>query len=129
MASKTLPAATLLLMIFCHCLSGEEPWGKDAALIHRAERKTKSQPCRGALGDHATLLIAFHQEVISPADGPRSHYRPSSSQYTRDAIAKYGFFRGFIMGCDRLMRENSDPWIYPTCCEEDGIPYKWDPVR
>ncbi len=62
----------------------------------------------------AKVMIKFHQNNISKTDGPRSHYVPSSSQYTLDAIQKYGFFYGFLLGCDRLMRENNDPWIYPT---------------
>jgi len=56
--------------------------------------------------------------VISPADGPRSHFYPSSSQYTKDAMDKYGFFAGFLMGCDRLMRENNEEWIYPRNAED-----------
>ncbi len=76
----------------------------------------------------AECLITFHQEVISPADGPRSHYYPTSSHYTMDAIHKYGFFRGWIMGCDRLMRENNDPWIYRTTPGRYHCDTKYDPV-
>ncbi|MEX1012664.1 MAG: membrane protein insertion efficiency factor YidD, partial [Waddliaceae bacterium] len=72
--------------------------------------------------------IYFHQNVISPADGPRSHYFPSSSQYTLEAIRKYGFFKGVIYGCDRLMRENDDPWIYPEYMLPDCTTLKYDPV-
>ena len=67
--------------------------------------------------------------VISPADGPRSHFIPSSSQYTYDAISRYGFFKGFILGCDRLMRENNDPWVYRTTLNPAGAVMKWDTVR
>lgn len=74
------------------------------------------------------MLIHFHQNVISPADGPRSSYFPSSSQYTLEAMRKYGFFTGFIMGCDRLMRENSETWVYRTVTLPDGSVTKWDPV-
>jgi putative component of membrane protein insertase Oxa1/YidC/SpoIIIJ protein YidD len=66
------------------------------------------------LGTVAETLIDFHQTIISPADGPRSHFLPSSSQYTLEAMRTYGFYQGFLMGCDRLMRENSDPWVYKT---------------
>lgn len=74
-------------------------------------------------------MIAFHQEVISPADGPRSHFLPSSSQYTLDAMRRYGFFKGYLMGCDRLMRENEDPWVYKKITLSDGTVRKLDPVR
>lgn len=32
------------------------------------------------------------------------------------------------MGCDRLMRENSDDWVYRKV-EENGKLFKYDPVR
>lgn len=88
----------------------EEPWGRDAPLA----RKAASEPHLSPLQQVATHLIHFHQKVISPANGPRSKFVPSSSQYTLLAIQRYGFVRGFVMGCNRLMRENSDPWLYPT---------------
>lgn len=76
----------------------------------------------------ARQAILFHQNVLSKVDGPRSHFRPSSSQYMLDAMQKHGFFTGFFIGCDRLLRENDDPWVYRT------IPFgekqmKYDPVR
>lgn len=108
-----------------------DPWGKDADLAFlqpspcSASQKI-STPILGELGE---ALINFHQDVISPCDGPRSHFIPSSSQYTLDAMRKYGFFKGFQMGCDRLMRENSEEWIYPTIQDASGNSMKWDPVR
>jgi putative component of membrane protein insertase Oxa1/YidC/SpoIIIJ protein YidD len=105
-----------------------DPWGKDADLIKQKPRKQQERV------DHiginiSTILIRFHQEVISPIDGPRSHFRPSSSQYTLDAIQKYGFLKGFFMGSDRLLRENDDPWLYPKMQDEKNDVFKWDPVR
>lgn len=73
-------------------------------------------------------MIEFHQDVISPADGPRSHFSPSSSQYTLEAIRRYGFIRGFALGCDRLQRENKEDWVYPTSIGNDGLKIKLDPV-
>ena len=102
----------------------EEPWGKDADLLHKAP---SCPPI--AFRTLPEKLIRFHQEVISPADGPRSHFVPSSSQYTLDAIRKYGFLQGFLLGCDRLQRENSDPWIYRKALNGSGVELKWDPVR
>jgi len=72
-------------------------------------------------------LIWIHQNFISEADGPRSHYIPSSSQYTLEAIRKYGFFKGWILGCDRLMRENKDDWVY-TKTQGPYCMLKYDPV-
>jgi uncharacterized protein len=70
-------------------------------------------------------MIDFHHCVISKADGPRSNFYPSSSHYTQEAMCKYGFFKGYLMGCDRLMRENGERWVYPTICV-DGFDLKVD---
>lgn len=107
-----------------------DPWGKDADLA-RLERPCSCEvkQCKiPFFNDLAEVLIEFHQDVISPADGPRSHFIPSSSQYTLDAIQMYGFFQGVAMGCDRLMRENDDPWVYRKTLDPAGDLIKYDPV-
>lgn len=107
-------------------LHAEDPWGKDAELAYTSSKPSfepsKTAPCV------SEFLINFHQQVISPADGPRSSFFPGSSQYTKQAIIKYGFFKGFLLGCDRLMRENGETWVYP----KKFIWKKWtkyDPVK
>jgi putative component of membrane protein insertase Oxa1/YidC/SpoIIIJ protein YidD len=117
MASKLL---LLPLTLFAHYT---EPWGKDHNLQSPAPKIIER-----SIGTRiADLVIDFHQQVISPVDGPRSHFRPSSSQYMRQAMHNYGFFKGFVMGCDRLLRENNEPWVYRTV-EENGNLYKYDPA-
>lgn len=102
-----------------------DPWGKDADL---AMQKVDEIPkINNPLVKFAEVMIHFHQNNISKTDGPRSHFVPSSSQYTLEAIQKYGFFYGFLLGCDRLMRENNDPWIYSTT-EGKYNTLKRDPV-
>ena len=104
------------------------PWGKDADLryIEAAEEAKSIKPSLTVRA--AEKIIHFHQNVLSPVDGPRSHYRPSSSNYMKEAMLKHGFITGFFMGCDRLMRENSDEWVYKKI-EQDGKLFKYDPVR
>lgn len=127
MKIKVLIAVACLISLSCY---SEGPWGKDADLVLPICPVCVPQYCETPIiGKIGEVLIRFHQEVISPADGPRSHYIPSSSQYTLDAMRKYGFFKGVMMGCDRLMRENNEPWIYPTVIGPDGTKMKWDPVR
>ena len=125
--NKTL--TLLFLCFFASCYG--DPWGKDADLVPK--QKCCPPPVRKCqtpfFGPLAECLIAFHKQVISPADGPRSHHKPNSSQYMLDAIRKYGFFRGVPIGCDRLMRENEDPWIYTVVLDEKGDPFKYDPVK
>lgn len=121
-----------LLLLLCIPLSLSArpgyftPWGKDAdiSLPTPAEEKPPSRSLAASL---AESLIHFHQNVLSPVDGPRSHFRPSSSNYMLDAIHKYGFIQGFVMGCDRLLRENSEEWCYQSI-EEEGKLYKYNPV-
>lgn len=106
-----------------------DPWGKDADLAFFEEAPQPKAVHSGLGVKLSELLIQFHQDVISPADGPRSHFIPSSSQYTMEAIKKYGFFKGWVYGCDRLMRENSDKWVYREVLSPNGTMIKWDPVR
>lgn len=101
----------------------KEPWGKDAFLTKSPEKLQGSSS--NPLAIAAQALISFHQNYISPLDAPRSHFKPSSSQYMQEAIKRYGFFEGFILGCDRLLRENDDKWIYPPF--QNG-PLKHDPI-
>lgn len=118
-------------LLFCFIflslpLFSEEPWGKDSDLIRQTTKN--SSPKKQTLpSSFAKSIIRFHQTWISPADGPRSHYVPSSSQYTFEAIEKYGFFQGAGMGFDRLMRENDEEWRYQKIQKGDSW-WKYDPV-
>ncbi len=108
------------------------PWGKDAELALEYERmpsKSATIKIQNSLITLAEKIIRFHQQILSPADGPRSHFFPSSSQYMLNAIHRYGFFKGYTLGCDRLMREHHEPWLYNTIITRDGHVLKWDPVR
>lgn len=115
----------LLLLLFSslHAESGfVEPWGKDGDL--KVQIAPPTAPSSLMIGV-AKALIHFHQNIISPVDGPRSHFKPSSSNYMLLAMQKHGFTQGFIMGCDRLLRENDASWVYQTIVE-DGKIYKYD---
>ncbi len=43
------------------------------------------------------------------------------------AIERYGFLRGFVMGCDRLLRENNEEWVYRKIEAGDRV-FKYDPA-
>lgn len=118
----------ILCFLFCSLSARErfqEPWGKDAELLHTAPPAPIRQPHLGTR--IADRIIRFHQEVISPVDGPRSHFRPTSSRYMQLAMQRYGFVKGFLMGCDRLLRENEETWVYRTV-QIDGRTFKYDPA-
>lgn len=122
----------LFVLSFIPIILLSQPWGKDADLAIKHKIENPLSGCNqnpSLLAQFGRLAIKFHQDVISPADGPRSHFIPSSSQYTLDAIQKYGFFVGVSRGCDRLMRENDDPWFYRTTLDPQGHPMKWDPLN
>ncbi len=119
MASKLIALSCLLLSTSLYAASGFfDPWGKDSGLSitpSMAPRTLSTPPKnRNSLSKTAESVILFHQNVISPADGPRSHFRPTSARYMLLAMRKYGVIEGYLKGCDRLLRENSDPWVYRT---------------
>ncbi|MGD2169798.1 MAG: membrane protein insertion efficiency factor YidD [Chlamydiota bacterium] len=117
----------LLLPIFIFAKEPfQEPWGKDTILLQK--KAHQSIPQKKTVGRKiANGVIHFYQKNISPANGPKSNFRPTSSKYMELAIQRYGFVKGFVMGCDRLMRENSDPWVYRTI-DVNGCTYKFDPA-
>ncbi len=118
-----------LLPLFIHASPGfHAPWGKDADLKYSPPQRIQTPPKRSLAVRTAEHIIRFHQNVLSPVDGPRSHFRPSSSSYMMLSMQKHGFIDGFFMGCDRLMRENSDDWVYRKI-EENGKLIKYDPPR
>ena len=125
-----------LLMLVSFCLTPtsslayyEEPWGKDQGLVHASLKKDSKKPKKSTsvASKMANAVIVFHQKVLSPTNGTRSHFRPSSSRYMQLAIQRYGFLRGYLMGCDRLLRENGEEWVYRTVKSAGGA-YKYDPA-
>lgn len=58
------------------------------------------------IGKKFILLVRGYQRFLSPLFPPSCRFTPSCSQYTIEAIARYGFFRGVLMGCWRVLRCN-----------------------
>lgn len=56
-------------------------------------------PRRGAM-----LLIRGYQRFLSPALPPTCRFHPSCSQYTLEAVERYGFLKGCWLGMRRLVR-------------------------
>jgi hypothetical protein len=117
----------LFLPSFCFSASGyQTPWGKDSKLI-KNNKETEAFLKPSTIAKVANTIILFRQKVLTKIDGPRSNFRPTSSRYMQLAIQRYGFFKGYIMGCDRLLRENNDNWIYRTVLI-DNVLYNYDPA-
>ncbi|MBB1645203.1 putative membrane protein insertion efficiency factor [compost metagenome] len=53
-------------------------------------------------------IIRFYQVFISPFLGANCRYTPTCSQYGKEAILKYGPFKGGWMALKRIGRCN--PW-------------------
>lgn len=105
------------------------PWGVDGELAYTKLEKVQEQKAKLSIGKRVCVgMIRFFQEYISPIDGPRSSFYPTSSQYALEAISKYGIITGITLGCDRLLRENGEPWVYDVT-DKYGITRKLDPVR
>ena len=49
-------------------------------------------------------LIRGYQLAVSPLLPPSCRFTPTCSQYTMEAIKKYGAVRGSYMGARRLLR-------------------------
>ncbi len=64
----------------------------------------------------ALLLIRAYQLLVSPLIPSCCRFAPSCSHYATQALRRYGFRRGVIMGLKRLLR------CHPF------HPGGWDPV-
>ncbi|HPC56608.1 MAG TPA: membrane protein insertion efficiency factor YidD [Caldisericia bacterium] len=52
------------------------------------------------------ILIKFYQKFISPMFPPSCRYTPTCSQYTLEAVEKYGPIKGLFLGFKRILRCN-----------------------
>jgi putative membrane protein insertion efficiency factor len=63
------------------------------------------------------LLLRFYKKFISPIMPPACRFTPTCSEYTFEAVERYGALKGCFMGMKRIARCN------PFC--KGGF----DPVR
>lgn len=49
-------------------------------------------------------IIRFYQRRISPLTGPTCRFHPTCSQYTLEAVQKYGSLKGSWLGIRRIFR-------------------------
>ena len=57
---------------------------------------------------YLTKLINLYQKYISPFIKPSCFFYPTCSEYTKQAIEKYGAGKGFYLGFLRILR--CHPW-------------------
>jgi putative membrane protein insertion efficiency factor len=51
-------------------------------------------------------MIRFYQLAISPRIGSHCKYYPTCSEYTRQAVDKYGIIKGSLLGIIRILKCN-----------------------
>lgn len=73
--------------------------------------------------------IRFFQKVISRADGHRCPMHPSCSHYADQAFKRHGFFKGWVLTCDRLLRCGRDETRLRPSVNVQGIPHCHDPLE
>ncbi|MDP3488135.1 MAG: membrane protein insertion efficiency factor YidD [Bacillota bacterium] len=56
----------------------------------------------------ALALICVYQRFLSPIKGPSCRFRPTCSEYAREAIEKYGVLSGGWLAIARIFR--CHPW-------------------
>ncbi len=56
------------------------------------------------MGRIISIAIRSYQLLVSPLIPASCRFYPSCSEYTRQAVAKYGAARGLWMGLKRLLR-------------------------
>ena len=54
--------------------------------------------------EFALKLVRLYQLTLSQAMPPSCRFTPTCSQYTYEAITKFGFLRGVWLGVKRLAR-------------------------
>ncbi|MDD3303316.1 MAG: membrane protein insertion efficiency factor YidD [Clostridia bacterium] len=52
------------------------------------------------------LLIKGYQKFISPSLGHRCIYYPTCSEYTKQAVDRYGIIKGNLLGAKRILKCN-----------------------
>lgn len=53
-------------------------------------------------------IIIFYQKNLSPFKNPSCVFYPTCSEYTKEAIEKYGSIKGVFLGIKRILK--CHPW-------------------
>lgn len=114
----------MLLKLFCIILFNSPFIDLETSIEAPQKMNHKNSPFEIA----SLWFIALHQNHLTHIDGPRSHFVPCSSKYMKEALIKHGFFKGSLLGLDRLLRENNQSWVYPKKHLDQDTWVKVDPV-
>ena len=73
-------------------------------------------------------MFQFYETVITPIDGDRCRMFPSCSRYLKNAVDRHGMLKGWVMGCDRLLRCGGDERRLSAPVWIDRKKHWYDPV-
>lgn len=120
-----------IFILFISSLSAKagyyEPWGKDVCFTQKP-KIIKPQQAPTLSYKISNKIIELYQDFLSPVSGSKCQFRPTCSRYMQLAIKRYGFAKGTIMGFDRLLRCDSDDWVYRVKQIDDML-YKFEPAK
>ncbi len=77
-------------------------------MAQRVIKEPADTPSPSLAGRVLIGMIRGYQLVLSPVLGPRCRHLPTCSQYTAEAIARHGAWRGGWLALRRIVRCN--PW-------------------
>ena len=101
----------LTLLLIYPALHAEDPWSLSRAHPVTADALPHEHHHAPPITNG---LIRFYQVYISPLSGSTCRYTPTCSRYTAEAVAKFGIFKGIVMGTDRLIRCHPGQREYPV---------------
>ena len=78
--------------------------------MNKIIKSLKTAPRRFAM-----FLISLYQKHISGLFGKKCRFYPTCSEYTKQAIDKYGIIKGSLKGIKRILKCNP--------CHHGGIDY------
>src|SRR5262245_31343340 len=73
------------------------------------DARTRSAEPLPAMRELTVVALRFYKRVISPMLPSACRFHPTCSEYTAQAVARYGVTRGLWMGLKRLAR------CHPLC--------------
>ncbi|MFH2065826.1 MAG: membrane protein insertion efficiency factor YidD [Pseudomonadota bacterium] len=50
------------------------------------------------------IFIKIYQLFVSPILGPSCRFYPTCSEYARQAVLRYGIWKGLSLSCKRILR-------------------------
>ena len=100
--------------LFAICLSQSRAECWETPLPAYEERQSQAPDQRKGSGFNVgAWLASIFRDYLSAVDSDRCPSAPSCSSYSVEAFRRHGFFIGWIMTVDRLIRETDEGSVSP----------------